>query len=154
MKGNHDKSFHYFTRSLKLFEELDDKYWMGQVYNGMGTIYSNQVDFDKALNYYKHSHSIRESLGDTFGMGVPLLNIGSIYEDKGDFDTALIYYKRSLQISEEIGNIVSGIFTPFTTGAANTQALKSMRPNGFANWSQRTTNSKSYWLRSYLRTRR
>ena len=38
-KGNHDKSFHYFTRSLKLFEELDDKFWMGVVYNGMGAMY-------------------------------------------------------------------------------------------------------------------
>jgi len=103
-KGNHDKSFHYFTRSLKLFEELDDKYWIGVVFNGIGAMHSIKGDFDKALKYYKHSHLIRESLADTFGMGVPLLNIGSVYEDKGDFDTALIYYKRSLQISEEIGN--------------------------------------------------
>ncbi|HIN40019.1 MAG TPA: tetratricopeptide repeat protein, partial [Flavobacteriales bacterium] len=104
LRGDYAKAIDYYTRSLKIYEELGDKNGIAATLNNIGNIYVEQGDYAKAIDYYTKSLKIREEIGDRRGIAMSLGNIGVIYKNQGDFAKAIDYYTKSLKIEEEIGN--------------------------------------------------
>jgi len=42
----------YYQRSLKNFEEINNLDGISSVYNDLGNIYNEKMEYDKALDYY------------------------------------------------------------------------------------------------------
>lgn len=110
-KGDIEKQTEYYTKSLKIREqillpngELADKKGIASSLNNIGHLYEKQGDVKKALEYWHKSLKIREEIGNKKGIANSLINIGYIMSTQGSNDKALEYYLKSLKIEEEIKN--------------------------------------------------
>ncbi len=111
-KSDYAKAIDYFTKSLKIREEIGDKSGEASCINNMGAIYTDQKQDVKALDCFQRSLKIREAIGDKDGMAASYNNLGSIYSQKKEQGLAIEYYLRSLKIREELGDKV-GIGTAY-----------------------------------------
>ena len=100
---NLDKSIEYFSRGLKLAEEINNQPGIAMTLNNMGASYEQQKNYDQALTCFKRCLEIRNSLGEQLGQISVLANIGSVYQRKGDLKQAMDFQMKSLKIAEEIG---------------------------------------------------
>jgi adenylate cyclase len=104
MKGNYPMALDYFTRSLKIHDQLGDQKEIVNILSNIGIIYSEQGDYLKAVDYFTRSLKSNEQLGNQFGIAQSLVNIGIIYKEQGDYPKALDYSTRSLTIAEKLGD--------------------------------------------------
>ncbi|MBE7443495.1 MAG: tetratricopeptide repeat protein [Flavobacteriales bacterium] len=104
IKGDYAKAIDYYTRSLKIYEEIGDKLGIANSLGNIGMIYYNQGDYAKAIDYHTRSLKIQEEIGNKQGIATSLNNIGMIYHNQGDYAKAIDYHTRSLKIKEEMGN--------------------------------------------------
>lgn len=103
-RGNYEDALGYYSRSLKLREEIDYKEGMVQSLNSIGVIYSSRGDHSNGLSYFARCLKINEEIGDLKGIAQNLNNMGNINRDKGNYKKAIEEFSRSLKIREEIGD--------------------------------------------------
>jgi tetratricopeptide (TPR) repeat protein len=103
-KGNYDKAINYYSRSLKIREEIGDKKGIAATLNNFGIVYQDQGDNAKAIEYYNRSLKTNEEIGDKKGEANTLSNIGRIYQEQNDTAKAIGYFTRSLTIREAIND--------------------------------------------------
>ncbi len=103
-KSNYDKAINYYSRSLKIREEIGDKKGIAATLNNFGIVYQDQGDNAKAIEYYTRSLKANEEIGDKNGEANTLSNIGRIYREQHDTAKAIAYLTRSLRIREAIGD--------------------------------------------------
>lgn len=103
-KGNYDKAINYYSRSLKIREEIGDKKGIAATLNNFGIVYQDQGDNAKAIEYYTRSLKTNEEIGDKKGEANNLSNIGRIYRELKDTAKAIDYFMHSLKIREAIGD--------------------------------------------------
>lgn len=101
-KGDYDKAINYYSRSLKIREEIHDKKGLAATLNNLGIVYQDQGDNAKAIEYYTLSLMKNEENGDKEGKANNLSNIGRLYREQHDTAKAIVYFTSSLKISEEI----------------------------------------------------
>lgn len=101
-QGNYAKAIDFYTKSLKIYEEIDFKTGIAASSNNIGVIYKEQKDFAKAIEYYNKSLKIFEDLGDQYSIASSFNNIGNIYQEQGKLDLSINYYIKSLKIYEEL----------------------------------------------------
>ena len=68
----------YYSRSLKIREEIGDEKGIALSLNNIGTIYNDKGQVKEALVYYNRSLKIYEDLDDKEGVALSLNNIGLI----------------------------------------------------------------------------
>jgi len=103
-KGDYDKALNYYSRSLKIREEIRDKKGIAATLNNFGIVYQDQGDYAKAIEYYTLSLLKNEEINDKKGEANTLSNIGRLYLEQGDTNKALGSQNRSLKIREAIGD--------------------------------------------------
>ena len=106
-RGDYPKALDYYTKSLKIREELEDKKGIARSLGNIGIIYHDQGDYPKAIDYYTKSLKTFEELEDKKGIASSLNNIGVIYDDQGDYPKAIEYYTKSLKIDEELNYMLT-----------------------------------------------
>ena len=94
----------YYTRSLAIKTEIDDKYGAIKTLNNLGVLTKLSGNVEEALGIYKHCLSLSEDLGNKEGVSSSLLNIGMIYHDQGNHAKAADYYTRTMVLTEERGD--------------------------------------------------
>jgi adenylate cyclase len=102
-QGNYPEGSKYSISSLKISEEIGDKYGMGRTSGNIGYAYFLQGNYPEALKYTLASLKIKEEIGDKIGIVLCHNNIGLIYEGQHDYAEALKNHIVSLKISQEIG---------------------------------------------------
>ncbi|MCB0408778.1 MAG: tetratricopeptide repeat protein [Flavobacteriales bacterium] len=103
-KAQNQEAIDYYSRSLKIREEIEDKEGIATSLNNLGVTYKNQGQTKKAINYYHRSLKVQEEIGDKYGIAASLNNIGLIYQNQNQIKEALNYYHQSLKIQEEIAD--------------------------------------------------
>ena len=103
-RGNITKALEWYLKSLKIREEIGNKYGIANSINNIGRIYQIQGDMSKTLECYNRSLKIQNEIGDKQGASISLNNLGSIYNYQGDIAKALDFYNRSLIIQEQIAD--------------------------------------------------
>ena len=104
IRGDKAKAIDYYTRSLKIKEEIGDKKGISASLHNIGIIYKYQGDYAKAIDYFTRSLKIEKEIGDKSGISASLNSIGVIYRDQGNNAKAIEYCTISLKISEELGD--------------------------------------------------
>jgi len=111
------KGLDYFTKSLKIREEIGDKGGMALCFSNLGFIYQSYGDpgctlsreeclnegMQKGLDYFFKSLKIMEEIGDKRGVTYSLNNIGGVYLDKGEAALAKEYALKSMTLGKELG---------------------------------------------------
>jgi len=103
-KGNPDKALEYYSASIKIMEELDNKKGIAICNTSIGQVHTEKGNYDKALEYYNKSLEIDEAIGNKNGVAMDLQKIGIVYYYKSVFDEALDFLFRALKIFEELGD--------------------------------------------------
>ncbi|MEZ5196678.1 MAG: tetratricopeptide repeat protein [Bacteroidales bacterium] len=104
VQGNYTQAIEEGEKSLRIFEEIEDKKGIAESLNNIGNAYINSSNFDQALAYQEKSIIISEEIGYTEQIASSLNSVGNIYLEQGNYAKALDYYKRSVKIFEEIGD--------------------------------------------------
>ena len=75
----------------------------GSVWNTLGLIHRNLVQWDEAISCYQQDLAICRSLRDRFGMGLSYGNLGEIYQKRGraSWSQALEAYQQALALIRE-----------------------------------------------------
>jgi serine phosphatase RsbU (regulator of sigma subunit) len=103
-KGKVKEALEYFSKSLKIWEEIDNKYGIAYSFNNIGYVYQNQNQNKEALKCYLKSLKLREEIGDKYGMAYSLNNVGVVYQRENEIEKALECFFKSLKIREELGD--------------------------------------------------
>lgn len=97
-----------FQRSLALFEDCDDRYNSGRVFNDLGTLVQAQGDYERAYTHYRQGHHhIRATRPDSAeeamvlnNLGMAALAIGAVEEGQTALEGAFTLY---LQLGLSVG---------------------------------------------------
>ena len=109
-QGDYPKALDYYTRSLKIDEQLGNQQGIAVTLGNIGLIYSDQGDDSKALDYFTRSLKIFEQLGHQQGIANWLNNIGFIYLKQGDNANALRYCQEGYDLALSIGVLLEQKF--------------------------------------------
>jgi predicted ATPase/class 3 adenylate cyclase len=93
----------YNAESLRLSEELDDKWGVATALNGLASAVRAQGDKRRARDLYKQSLNIARELGDGSLMAPVLVNIGAVEHDVGDLDGSARALREAARLFREIG---------------------------------------------------
>ena len=92
----------YYTSSLSILEETDDKRGLSSSFDLIGRVYREQGDYDKALSYHILALEIREKLGRKVWLFVSYSNLGTIYQYKGEYKQSINYLEKSIDIQNDV----------------------------------------------------
>ena len=102
-EGEVKEALDYYSRSLKIQEEMGDNVAIAGSLNNIASVYYKLGQIKEALEYFSRNLKVYEEIGFKKGIATSLNNIGAIYDEQGQLKEALDYYSRSLKIQEEIG---------------------------------------------------
>lgn len=107
-----NKALEFYLRSLKIAEELDNRFLIGACTGNIGNVYfsigtlsagNNTKLYHSAHDYYFKALQINQELGNRNETGIILGNISSLYVKTGKYAEAEDFIKRSLAIADSIG---------------------------------------------------
>jgi tetratricopeptide (TPR) repeat protein len=103
-KGAYDKALEWYSQSLVIRKELNDRAGIAVSLHNLGSIALHRGQHNEALERYQQSLAIRKELEDRAGMAASYHQLGMITQIRGGYDEALAWYSKSLSISEELGD--------------------------------------------------
>lgn len=104
-KKEYAKAMEYYTKALKMDEELGNQNEMAINYMNMGILYYDQKNFSKALECYQRALAICEATGNKNYIAAGKANIGSVYSDMGKMAEAEKYLLEALALDKEIESL-------------------------------------------------
>ena len=103
-KGEMDTALNFYTKSLAISEDQDDKLGISSCYHNIGSIFKSRGDIKKALENYHKTLNICQDEGYKQGITSALNNIGLIYIKQRDYNTALELFNKSMKLQEEMND--------------------------------------------------
>ncbi len=116
LEGDLDKSLSFFERSLKLYEQLDNKQKSANTLSNIGVSYTIKGDHNRSFDYYQQSIKIREEIGDKTGLAESYRNYGVYYHHKEEFHLSFEFLRKGLALREEMGDQIGIAQTLNTLG--------------------------------------
>lgn len=108
LNSNFTKALAYYLESLKIAEQNNDRYMMGNSFANISNIYLVQKNLKKALGYAFKALEIRKKLVDYAAVkvereqGRSMNNIGNIYVEMKDTLNARRYFKIALPLLQKV----------------------------------------------------
>ncbi len=104
LKSDYTSAYLHYTRSLELYNELEDKMNIARVVRNLGSVFHQQGNYEKALKYFFESLEMRFELDDKKGVATLYNAIGLVNLEQGEemYETALEYFFDALKIYKEI----------------------------------------------------
>jgi len=98
---NRPEALTYLQKSLKMSEELGDKFKIMNTTEGIGDFYLRQKNYEKALEEYYKALKKAQEVDRKPSISDICRKIGTVYMKQEEFDKALIYTQKSLTIAQE-----------------------------------------------------
>jgi tetratricopeptide (TPR) repeat protein len=120
MKGEIKLSFDYASKSLTIFEEINDQMGRSASLVALGLTSFANGNLNQAIKYFKENISSKiVSIGVKIDC---LMGIGGVYQTRGELDKALKHYNNGIALSEK-GNF-SNRFVTFQLNIGSIYILK------------------------------
>lgn len=78
------KALNFFTKSMEINLQMDNKRGVSASYNNMGMVYQHLGDYKKAIESYQHALDINAEIGAVSGIGTASINIATLYTTLAD----------------------------------------------------------------------
>ncbi len=104
IKANYTESLHFFNKSLKYYEIIQDKKRVADVYVAFGITNYDLSRYDEAIKNYQNATKIYRELNNKREIVTSLINTGNVYSEIGNYNDAISNYKDALIISEVIND--------------------------------------------------
>lgn len=122
-RAKFEDALQYYIKALKIFEKLNNKKGIGEVYNAEGRLYKKMAGAQKvtslsykALDLVKKSEAIFVEIKDYENLMSAYNSAGIIYRDLDQYETARTYLKKGLALAEKykfngviVGNLNSNL---------------------------------------------
>ncbi|HIA37087.1 MAG TPA: tetratricopeptide repeat protein, partial [Flavobacteriales bacterium] len=102
-RGEPKKAMEYFTKSLKIKEEVGHKGGVATALINIGEVYKTENDLNKAMEYFLNGLKIFQEIGSRDKMAVSTLLISETYMIQNKYDLGLAYAKEGLNIAQKAG---------------------------------------------------
>lgn len=102
--GNIPLALEYYHKSLRIYEDIGDKYSIAYTYNNIGYVQRLLGNQSVALDYFKKSLQVHRAAHDSVGIAVAYNNLGAIYKDLGNLKKALEFYTKSAAVGELVND--------------------------------------------------
>jgi tetratricopeptide (TPR) repeat protein len=99
--GNKD----YLQESLKLFRELDDKFWVAEMLKDLSIFYSKQEKFDEALPIAEEALTLAKQTNNANAIARAKHTFARALYYSKQYDKALSLYREAIEDFEEIGDV-------------------------------------------------
>lgn len=100
-KGTPVSAVEAWDRSLKIFQELEDKQGEANILSNLGGVFVLS-DESRALDYYLRSLRLAEQIQDSFRIATLNNNIGALYDKKpATVPNALESYRKAISVSQK-----------------------------------------------------
>lgn len=109
-----DKAIHYAKQALAL--NPHNVHVTSRIYNSLGSIARDKVDYDSALICYEKALGVMNKVKSNYRLPEVLNNIGTTYLRKGDVDSALDYFMKSADAARESENRMAQILAAMNLG--------------------------------------
>ncbi len=88
----------YYKRALEKYGELNNKEWLGGIYQNLSAMYANIPDYSKALDANFKAVNIFTEIKDVESVASCYVNIASIYSGLNQHYSAIQYLDKALKI--------------------------------------------------------
>jgi len=99
--GRLEEALRNYYECLTITEHNDWTPVSSNIYNNIGNIFLDKVDYEKAEFNFNKSLELNQKIGDAVGIGLCKLNLGSLAINRRDLDTAEKLLMESKKILEE-----------------------------------------------------
>jgi tetratricopeptide (TPR) repeat protein len=99
LRSDYKEAEQNFSKSLKIFEALDDQKRIADMHNAFGRYYRFTSSYGESLKHLYKASKILEEVGNERSLSIVLNNIAATYERLTDFPKALEYGERAYQIA-------------------------------------------------------
>jgi signal transduction histidine kinase len=101
---NVDSAMYYYTLTLDIAQEQNDKAKLAAVYNNLGLVYSNLGLRQESYEYYIKALDYFEATNDLNNQAITLNNIGIVNQNLGNDNRAINYLLKAAEINQSIGD--------------------------------------------------
>jgi len=113
-RGNHDQARSLAETSLRLFEELDDRWGIAaasrllgfQAAGNVGFRRSDRIDLDAGTRFLERSLALARQLHDRRGIAWSLAGLGEVWWEQGDWRKAVATFEEAVALFREVGDHV------------------------------------------------
>ncbi len=113
LKGDYYKSMDYLKTAALLFESIDNKEGISEVYGNLGNLYFRQGDYSEAKSYFAKSIDLAQSDEEIPVNAQIVANLGLTYMNQGNYDKGIQVQEKQLNICEK-NNDKQGMATILT----------------------------------------
>ncbi|NOT75959.1 MAG: tetratricopeptide repeat protein [Cyclobacteriaceae bacterium] len=103
--GEFQKALDYATKSLELYQQIDNDWGIAGVYVDRGNIYKQLNEYDQAIKNQLIADSIYKSIHAEYARLAPIANLGENYSAQGNYVKAMEYYQQTLAISKKANDL-------------------------------------------------
>ncbi|MEL6805836.1 MAG: tetratricopeptide repeat protein, partial [Bacteroidota bacterium] len=103
-QSNFQAAMDNYFNALGIYQESQNHYGLGIVYNNIGVAYYDQGDFEKALEYYQQSYEAYRKTNEKVNTLQVMTSIANTFEAMGQREKALENYEEVLSESEKLGD--------------------------------------------------
>jgi len=101
---NHAPAIDFFSKSLKLNQDIGNENGINGIYNNLGMIYNDISEYEKALEYFKKNLVGRRKGGDKVSIISSLINITVVINNLKRYTESIKYLEEALDIAREMGD--------------------------------------------------
>lgn len=101
--GDYPKALQYLTKSLSLYENINDQEGMLRSINNIGDTYMTRGDYAKALEYFFRAKKTADVINWNYGAAIISLNIGQCYANLKKPDSSLVYLQQYYPFAKRNG---------------------------------------------------
>jgi Nif-specific regulatory protein len=100
--GEFNKALSYYTRSLEVFEGLQDEKGVALVYMNLGILCTSKGESKEALDYFEKSLHIEQKYGNIANLSFLYNNLAVTWESLYEWDKSLEYHLKSFELKEKM----------------------------------------------------
>ncbi len=101
--GDYPKALQFFTKGLKIYQDIGDGEGIIRCTNNIGDLYMTEGDYKKALEYFMQAKNLPGINKSNYVKTIVFINIGECYLNLNQSDSALHYLKAYYPISKQNG---------------------------------------------------
>lgn len=93
-----DSALMYADSSIQYAKKLDNSFFIGTAYNGIGNIYEEAENYDLAALYFERAINEFKKSGDSILLAYVYNNVGYMYSNQQKLEQAIDYTQQSLDL--------------------------------------------------------
>ena len=102
-RGEHERAKGLIEESIRLYQEIGDRWGVAWSLGGLGNLASDQGDYERAKELYEEGLTLSRELGGAQPLGDYLYSLGYMYLLEGDYEQATTLTEEAEELLRERG---------------------------------------------------